>query len=684
MENTAVTNAGPLRGTHRRDNPKTTHLPEIEGLRGVAVLAVLFFHLGLSGFSGGFVGVDIFFTISGFLITRQISSELGRGEFSLVRFYERRARRLVPVLLVMLATTLAIGAVLFLPRDWAQMARNAASAGVFLSNIAYWMQVDYFDGDANIRALLHTWSLGVEEQFYLFFPPILLASTLFARKRMLGIIIVVATASFASSMWMMSVQPSAAFYLLPFRGWEFLLGALLALTLQQKILSDFLRNAGGLLGFLLVGISVITFDDMTPFPGAAALLPCGGTALMIVSGSESLSGKLLGSFPLTFVGKISYSLYLWHWPLIVFVNYQSIGRLTVVENLGLAAISVVIGYFSWRFVETPFRVPRPREPAQAFFLRYGIATAAVCSVASMIYFYQGIPQRFPKKAIVLASYAASINPEGDKCGEVDLQLAPNSTCTIGDAASARTFLWGDSHAGALFGALENMAKHGQSTIYGATPQCPPLKNGGTSSKCLDGNRKRLKFVLSHPEIETVIIAARWSLYLDGRLTGAGEAENNNNNVPNLISPTGEPVPLFGRQARTTFRDGLSTLVETLLANGKRVVLVYPIPETGYDIPSTLALMSARGDDPARFTTSRDAYLRRQSRALRILDGLGDHPRLVRVYPEEIFCPDARCITYAKGMPLYFDSHHLSIPGAQMLEAKLRHATERSNPLRSPV
>lgn len=652
-------------------------------MRALAILAVLFFHLNIASFSGGFVGVDVFFTISGFLITRQITSEIGRNEFSLIRFYERRIRRLVPALLVMLAAALAAGAILFLPRDWSYMARNAASAGAFLSNIAYWFQIDYFDGDAKARALLHTWSLGVEEQFYLTYPLIILACAKFAGGRLLLVTATLAALSFVASMWMVTVDQSAAFYLLPFRCWEFLVGALLAITAKEQLPSKLARHIAGIFGAVLIGVSVFSFNDLTIFPGAAALLPCGGAMLMLLAGRDSVTGAILSTPPMTFIGRISYSVYLWHWPLIVFVNYQSIGRLSLLENLGLAALSIIIGYISWRFVEMPFRKPGVRDTSRKVFVRSGLATVAVCGAASVIYVAQGIPQRFPDRAVKLASYSASLNPESDKCRDVVLQLAQNSTCTIGNIANAETLLWGDSHAGALFGALEGIAKDGESTIYGATPQCPPLLNAGTSIECLEGNRKRLDYVLSRPDITTVILAARWSLYLDGRFTTAGEAENNNG-VPSLIDANGTPLPLFSRTARLKFREGISGLVETLIANGKHVILVYPVPETGFDIPTTLALIATRGDDPSKFTTSRAVYQERQHRALRILNDIDDHPMLTRLYPDDIFCPNSRCITYADGAPLYFDSHHLSIPGAKLLQPRLEQAMKQRTAQHRPL
>jgi peptidoglycan/LPS O-acetylase OafA/YrhL len=653
----------PERGTYR---------PDIDGLRALAVLVVLFFHLGIGGFSGGYVGVDLFFVISGFLITQQIVREKADGEFSLLSFYERRVRRLVPALLLMLAVSLLAGAMLLLPQDFAYLARNAASAGAFLSNFSYWLQTDYFHGDAKARVLLHTWSLGVEEQFYLTFPLLLLFFAKFGRDILARVLVAIALLSLVACIWMSSLEPSTAFYLFPFRAWEFLIGALLALGVFGDATTPKGRHGSSIIGLLLVIASVVTFDDMTPFPGANALLPCLGAMLLIRGGADTPVGRMLSTEPLRFVGRISYSVYLWHWPLIVFVNYAVIRPLTLFENLGLAAISLGLGYLSWRFVEQPFRRPVEHKSSLTVLKLAGAATAVICGVASLVYIDRGMPERFPEKTVALASYTKSMNPESDKCGDVDLQLAPSSTCTIGNPGKANVMLWGDSHAGTLFGALTDIGNDGQGIVYGATPQCPPLFDMGTSRECMKGNQRRLNHLLSHPEIDTVIVAARWSLYLDGRLTTMGDAENNVG-VPALMRADGVPYPLFSNRARDAFRAGLDQLVERLLAADKQVVLVYPVPETGFDIPSTLALMNNRGENPASFTIPRAEYVDRQQHALRILDGLGHRQGLTRIYPDRIFCPHSRCLTYAKGAPLYFDSHHLSIPGARMLKPSLERA-----------
>ena len=651
--------------------------PDIDGLRAIAVLAVLFFHADLGFVPGGYAGVDIFFVISGYLISRLIVGEIQEDNFSLLRFYERRIRRLFPALFAMLAIALIAGAVILLPQDFTYMSRNAFGAAAFVSNIAYWTQTGYFEGDAKVRVLLHTWSLAVEEQVYIVYPMILILVLRKWAAHLKAILLGLAAISFAACVWMTGTDQSTAFYLMPFRLWEFLVGGLLAVGVFKQPGRPLTATIAGLTGLGALLGTFVVFDEMTVFPGAAALVPCLGTALLIWAGQDTFSGRILSTSAMRFVGKISYSVYLWHWPLFVFVNYMIIGKLSFLQNVGLAGVAIGLGFLSWRFIEMPFRRPYDETPQRSVFALGGASIVLITCVSAAIYFNGGLPDRFQDRTVKLASYEKSMNPESDICEKVELQLAVNSRCTIGNPKNASVFLWGDSHAGALFGALDQVAKDsGTGIVYGASPQCPPLLGAGTSAQCVEGNRKRLDYVLKNDEIRTVILAARWSLYLEGRFVSTGEAETNNG-VPKLIGPDGEPYPLFSDAARHHFRDSIRNLVQVLMANGKHVVLVYPIPETGYNIPHTLALMSTRGKNPADFTVPKNLYVERQWRATQILGDLGHHRQLTRVYPAQVLCPTSRCLTFANGAPLYFDSHHLSVPGALMLKDPIAEAIGRT-------
>lgn len=656
--------------------PRAGYRADIDGLRALAVVPVVLFHADLPGFGGGFVGVDVFFVISGFLITQLIAQDAWAGRFSLAHFYERRIRRIFPALFAMLCAVMIAGAFLFLPADFRSLGRNAVGATLFVSNLFFWEQSDYFDGPAETKPLLHTWSLSVEEQFYIVFP--LLLVWLLKRGRSHAVLAIGALAllSFAASVIAVAGDRATAFYLTPFRVWELLLGSLLALGAVPPLRSARAGGAAAAAGLVLILAAVIGFSAMTPFPGAAALLPCVGAALIIHSGSSGklpAVGRWLAKPVPVFIGAISYSLYLWHWPLFVFAEYYQIHELSTFQSLGLVAACFALAALSWRFIEVPFRKGRAMGGAPMF-AAAGTVMACAVLAGTAVYVRQGMPQRFAPKVDALSDYAQSVNPMSDRCEAVELQLAPGSPCTIGDPARATQFLWGDSHAGALFGAFQAIAADGPATIYGATPRCPPLLGVGTSESCIAANRRKLDHVLARPEIRNVVIAARWSLYLDGRAVDLGPAETNGN-LPELERADGRTLEQFSPEARAAFRSSLHDLIQSLLRGGKRVVLVYPIPETGYDIPSTLARLSSRGEDPSRFTTSTQRYLERNRFVRHMLDNLGEHSNLVRVRPRRVLCRGPKCLTNVGGKPLYFDSHHLSLPGARLLEPAFRQALQ---------
>jgi len=343
--------------------------PDIDGLRALAVLPVVLFHADIAGFSGGFVGVDIFFVISGFLITSLLLNELQDNTFSLRRFYIRRARRLFPALVVVVAVTLLAGFFLLLPQALSETARAARRIAVFFSNHLFWSQShDYWlQNTLSGQPLLHTWSLAVEEQFYLLIPGLLLLCFWLGKKQgqffslllLSGLLLI----SLIVSQWLLGKDPSAAFYLLPSRAWELLSGALLIFIVQRRQsiqLHPLTVQLAGTLGLVLIGYSVFFYNKEMPFPGFAALLPCFGTTLIIYAGSQSQISwvnHLLQNRLLVFIGLISYSLYLWHWPVLVLYrspNWMAYD-LPIIPVWLLLGFILLISYASWRWIEQPFR-----------------------------------------------------------------------------------------------------------------------------------------------------------------------------------------------------------------------------------------------------------------------------------------------------------------------------------------
>src|SRR5580704_1090978 len=340
--------------------PTLTYRPDIDGLRAVAVLLVVAFHTGIGKFRGGFVGVDVFFVISGFLISSVILAEISAGHFSIAAFYERRIRRIFPALVVMMFVTSFLAAKYFLPSELTDYAKSLLAATFSVSNFYFWRQSGYFDAPAALKPLLHTWSLAVEEQFYIVFPLFLVLIRKLFPERLRTAVVLFALASFVVSAYGAFYAPVSTFYMLHTRAWELLLGTIISLNILPDIKSPLWRNVATIVGLGLIVAAGVFYTSTTPFPGIAALAPCVGSALIISTGrsGSSVVGRALSLKPVVFIGLISYSLYLWHWPIIVF---QGVGTFLVsgvserVVKLAIIVASLIAGTISWKFVEIPFR-----------------------------------------------------------------------------------------------------------------------------------------------------------------------------------------------------------------------------------------------------------------------------------------------------------------------------------------
>jgi peptidoglycan/LPS O-acetylase OafA/YrhL len=331
---------------------------EIDGLRALAVIPVILFHAGFSCFNGGFIGVDVFFVISGYLITTIIINELSEGTFSLLNFYERRARRILPALFFVTLIWIPFAWVLFTPSDLKDFGQSLLAVATFSSNILFWHETSYFGTDSEIKPLLHTWSLAVEEQYYILFPLFLLFFWRFGKKSILIFLGLIFTISIGVAHWGAYNNPTPTFYLLPTRGWELILGVFTAFYLQKNgfLESKLLNQSGSLLGFALIVFSIIAFDDKTPFPSFYALIPTLGTALLIITAVKSTwIQKLLSFNPIVGLGLISYSAYLWHQPILAFFRNRASTEFLNLYLIALCIISIILAFFSWNFIEKPFR-----------------------------------------------------------------------------------------------------------------------------------------------------------------------------------------------------------------------------------------------------------------------------------------------------------------------------------------
>jgi peptidoglycan/LPS O-acetylase OafA/YrhL len=462
--------------------------PEVDGLRAVAVLAVVLFHAGL-GFPGGYIGVDVFFVISGYLITSLIVNDLQQGRFTIVNFWERRARRIIPALAAVVLATLIAGWFLLLPRDYAALGKSAAWQSLFAANIYFWKATvsGYFLGAADEMPLLHTWSLAVEEQFYLIVPLVLTAlfryPGLRTRRVLAALFGVGILVSLCASIYYVAYHRSLAFYFLPSRAWELLLGATLAILpaawmIHQRPVREIVSYAG------LAGILVpcLLYTGQTPFPGLAALPPCLGTALVVWGNGRveqgippSSLGRLLATRPVVFIGLISYSLYLWHWPILAFSKYYLAGEpLAPGNRIALVALAFVLAILSWRFIETPFRRKIRCARRKSVFTFAATALGASVTLGAAIFVLHGLPQRLPKTLRT----ALSANPEDDFLFAKQMttdDIVAGNPIPIGVRDSDQpvsVIVWGDSHAMAALPAFDAVLKtkglFGQAVVHSST------------------------------------------------------------------------------------------------------------------------------------------------------------------------------------------------------------------------
>ena len=608
-------------------------------MRAIAVLSVVTFHAADIVLPGGFVGVDIFFVISGYLISGILMDEMERRRFSLGGFYERRIRRLFPALFVMLASVMAAGLFLLPPPQMSELGHTGLSTIFFASNVDLFSMSGYFDSDAQARPLLHTWSLAVEEQFYLLFPIVLWVLMRVARRRLRLVLLAGALGSLALCVWVLARNPSAAFYLAPFRGFELLIGAMIARLPFPAKAPSWLRDGISLAGLGLIGLSLFLINGDMAFPGLTALGPCLGAACILFAGAgaPSLGGRVISNPASNFFGGISYSLYLWHWPLLVMGRALLLRAPTPLETVIILAIAVAVATVSWRWIEQPFiqsRGPRARIFAMggACMIIGALATAAV--VLS-----HGLPGRFGPEAQGMFAAREDFNPRRPECHHfLDTVTPYERNCSYGATTAAPTAaIWSDSHGTELAAAMgERVAGDGGAVLGITSSACPPATGYDSQAYplCAAQNVETLRGLLHDKRIGTVYLAASYSGYPD--------------------------------RDRAAIREGVARSAEALAKAGKRIVLVYPIPVFGYDVPNALGEIVQRGGDPADYAISRSDHEAANREATTMLERLQAKLGAEAIRPADTLCDKAWCHAYRNGAALYFNRDHLSLAGARLV------------------
>lgn len=502
-------------------NNSIKYRADIDGLRAIAVLSVMFFHSGISFVSGGYVGVDVFFVISGYLITKIIVGELQDGSFSIARFYERRFRRILPALVVVIVTSLIVGSLLFSPRGVVDLGQSAIATALFSSNILFFLEAGYFDTAAEMKPLLHTWSLAIEEQYYIIFPLFLIFIKKFLRGKYFLWIAVIAVLSLCCSVVLTEKNSSAAFYLIPSRAWELFIGSILAVKKMPAFRNKYVIEIVSIIGFILICYSVFNFNSNTKFPGIVAVLPTLGTALIIYAGSakKTIISAILSARPVVFVGLISYSLYLWHWPVIVFSKIYYVKDIHLYQQIFNILLIFLASVFSWKYVEMPLRQKKilmRRKPL--LITSFSTIILLICIGSVCV-----VQQRFPRRVTNHAMVSPINDPIWDyskECeGVIRKITSGNELCDLGDEKAQASFIvWGDSHARAMVPAIDvSASKYGFKGKIATKSACPPLMSierpGRTT--CNEFNQNVLEYISSRPDIETVILAARWALSTKG-------------------------------------------------------------------------------------------------------------------------------------------------------------------------
>ncbi len=645
---------------------KTSYRPEIDGLRAIAVVAVILFHAKVPGFSGGYVGVDVFFVISGFLITGIIVRQLQQGTFSLVRFWERRIRRIVPVLMVVLLTTAAAGYWLILfPLDYLDFGQSMIAQALFLSNIFFLRKSDYFAGPSEDSPLLHTWSLAIEEQFYFGFPILLMLLWKFGRRFVVPVFVALFVGSlawcqylmmngdaffslpFLPPLWASADNTTAAFYLLPTRAFELLIGALLALAAVQITKSSLANFAAGL-GLSLVLGSIFLYSDATFFPGFAALLPTVGTALLILAhtGRSTIIKTTLTNSTLVWVGLLSYSLYLWHWPVLVLGKYWlNTEVLSGVQTFGLLTLTLILSIGSYYLVEKPVRGYQPDAPMWKVYFAGIAAIWILFGIGYYIISTNGLPERAPAAATTLALGATDFGPYWNPCFVHSFELTWDP-CRFGPKEVPATHLvLGDSHGGAILPGLAKAADQSNTSIgtyisAGCSP-LHPVTFSDPDSRCATVYNLALDH-MKEEIVTDVLLVSRWTNYRGALSSSADEAEKR-------------------------FEANVSKTLDILSDAGVNVTVLLQVPHHEYFDPREAFYEAARTNTLPPYSLPRAQHDELQTFVNSVWQKEAEAGRVTIIDPTDMLCDANACDFIRDGVVLYTDSNHLNATGAQYVE-----------------
>jgi peptidoglycan/LPS O-acetylase OafA/YrhL len=649
--------------------------PEIDGLRAIAVMSVVLFHAVPQSLPGGYVGVDIFFVISGYLICSIIAKAVSEGRFSLIGFYERRARRILPPLVLVMVVALVAGYFIMLPDDFEELGASATAASFFAANFYFWKEASYYFSGANEYApLLHTWSLGVEEQFYIV-APLVLGFTIrrHGKRGAFLAVLVISVISLGVSIAFSRDYASMSFYLPLTRTYELGIGALIALAPKVRLERQMQREALSTLGLAMMAAAIFLYDSSTTFPGAAALLPCVGAGLVILAADrDTLAGRLLSLGPIVFVGLVSYSFYLWHWPVLAFARYSMSGtHLPLLIALICIATAFLMAILSLKFVETPFRSRTVVRTNRAMFTVSGGALAVVVLAGTTAFVSDGSPNRFSDDERFLINVEAERNlPDGINCEYEDgVRLCTNSLTAQGEAPTV-VFI-GDSHARASAPfVLDALAKQDVPAISLSRGGCPPVPDlyrtsgGNTDRNCPTLTQQLLSNLDAYPQVRVVVIHARWALY------GTGERQTLEAGGPVFVSEADDDLNLDPLRNLAILQSRLALLTDEISNRNLRLMIVGSVPEIGWDVPRALTMYARFGLDLPALPNDAAFGPDTRGRTDAWLESFAEaRTDLTYVSVVSTFCKPI-CEVRDGLVPYYSDGNHLSWRGAEIFSQRV--------------
>lgn len=634
---------------------------DINGLRAIAVVSVVLFHFSLQGFEGGFVGVDIFFVISGFLMTGIIVKGLENKNFSIVNFYIARARRIVPALALLCFVLLIVGWFLIAPDDYSKLAREADRALLFISNNYYYKNSGYFDTESHERMLLHTWTLSVEWQFYIVYPLILVALSKLGLKRLPYAICALFITSFSWSVYKSYVDPNYAFYLLPSRAWEMMLGGL-AFYLSRTDFLDKYKNNIFYLGLILILLAIFIYNPETRWPGVAALLPTLGTGLVIFAGKNNI---FLSNIVAQKLGDWSYSIYLWHWPLVVALTLIGIDEFTWL-SIVLILLSVFLGWLSFSTIENPLRKYLSKKNNWITLLVTLIVLAVILLPAEKIRKNKGYMERLSGDVYRI------LNAEHDRFAGIDKchneRNKNYKECIYGEG-QVGAIVMGDSHAMSFVAAaVEVYAEREQSVLDLTRSGCPTLfgVNSTYGDGCKSFLAESVKTLKKYKDIP-IYLSNRYSAFL------VGDNEKKSKTMPIIYFD--KKYSEFDESYTNEINSNYMASICAVAANNP-IYIFRPVPELIKHVPKTMGRSLLYKNKSVRVSVTREYYEKRNIWANKLIDELEVRCGVVPLEVANYLCDKNHCYGDIDGQPVYFDDDHLNTKGANLfLDTLMDKASE---------